>query len=75
MQGAFFCWFRPGMSRDQKKKLYAGKKKTGRFSVAVLSRLSLGRVPVCPWDDCPSRVVRKMFMCFVFIVFFAPNVR
>ena len=40
--------------------------------IAILSRLSLGRVPVCPWDDCPARAVRKMFMCFLFIGFFAP---
>ena len=25
---------------------------------------------VCPWDDCPTRAVRKMFMCFLFIGFF-----
>ena len=29
--------------------------------------------PVCPWDDCPARAVRKMFMCFLFIGFFAPK--
>ena len=38
--------------------------------IAILSRLSLGRVAVRPWDDCPARAVRKMFMCFLFIVFF-----
>ena len=38
--------------------------------IAILSRLSPGRVPSCPWDDCPARAVRKMFMCFVFFVFF-----
>ena len=37
---------------------------------AILSRLSLGRVGVRPWDDCPSRAVRKMFECFLFIGFF-----
>ena len=39
--------------------------------IAILSRLSLGRVGVRPWDDCPARAVRKMFMCFMFIVFFS----
>ena len=59
----------------------AGTKETrprdkGPFSVefqskiAILSRLSLGRVLVCPWDDCPARAVRKMFMCFLEIGFF-----
>ena len=24
---------------------------------------------VRPWDDCPARAVRKMFMCFMFIGF------
>ena len=33
----------------------------------VFPWLSLGRVRVCPWDDCPTRAVRKTFMCFVFI--------
>ena len=28
---------------------------------------------VRPWDDCPTRAVRKMFMCFLFIGFFAPK--
>ena len=37
--------------------------------IAILSRLSLGWVGVCRWDDCPTRTVRKMFMCFPFIVF------
>ena len=32
----------------------------------------LGRVGVRPWDDCPARAVSKMFMWFVFIVFFLP---
>ena len=41
--------------------------------IAMKSRLSLGRVGVRPWDDCPARAVRKMFMCFMFIGFFAPN--
>ena len=42
---------------------------------AILSSLSLGRVGACPWDDCPTRAVRKMFMCFqiLFIGFFAPK--
>ena len=38
--------------------------------IAILSGLSLGRVGVRPWDDCPARAVRKLFMCFLFIVFF-----
>ena len=38
--------------------------------VAILSRLSLGRVGVRPWDDCPTKAFRKMFMCFLFIGFF-----
>ena len=40
---------------------------------AILSRLSLGRVGVRPWDDCPTRAVRKMFMCFLFIGFFCSH--
>ena len=32
--------------------------------IAILSHLSLGRVLVCPWDVCPARAIRKMFMCF-----------
>ena len=39
--------------------------------IAILSRLSLGLVGVCPWDDCPARAVRKIFMCFLFIGFFS----
>ena len=39
----------------------------------ILSRLSLGRVGVRPWDDCPTRAVRKMFMCFCLLVFFRPH--
>ena len=43
--------------------------------MAILSHLSLGRVGVRPWDDCPTRAVRKMFMCFLFIGFvFAPKI-
>ena len=38
--------------------------------IAILSRLSLGRVGVLPWADCPARAVRKMFMWFLFMVFF-----
>ena len=38
--------------------------------IAVLSRLSLGRVGVRPWNGCPARAVRKMFLSFVF--FFSP---
>ena len=41
-----------------------------KSKIAILYRLSLGRVGVCPWDDCPPRAVRKMFMCFLFIGFF-----
>ena len=33
---------------------------------------SLGRVRVRPWDDCPARAVRKMFMCFLFVGLFSP---
>ena len=52
---------------------------TGRFlfnysKITILSPLSLGRAGVCPWADCPARVVRKMFMCFLFIGVFRPNV-
>ena len=38
-----------------------------------VSCLSLGRVPVCPWDDCPAKAVKKC-SCVVFIgFFFAPK--
>ena len=43
--------------------------------IAILSRLSLGRGGVRPWDDCPTRAVRKMFMCFLFIGFLLPKLR
>ena len=43
-------------------------------TIAILSRLSLGRVGDRPWDDCPANAVRKMFMCFLFIgCFRLPN--
>ena len=45
------------------------------IKIDILSRLSLGRVGVRPWDDCPARAVRKMFMCFVFIRFFSTPIR
>ena len=32
----------------------------------------LGQVGVRPWDDCPTRAVRQMFMGFLFIVFIRP---
>ena len=38
--------------------------------IAILSRLSLGRVGVRSWDDCPAKAVRKMFMCFVRVYWF-----
>ena len=35
--------------------------------------------PVCAWDgcgdDCPTRAVRKMFMCFLFIGFFFHTIK
>ena len=43
--------------------------------IGILSRLSLGWAGVRPWDDCPARAVRKMFMCFVFNWFFRPQIR
>ena len=41
--------------------------------IAILSRLSLGRVPVCPWDDCPARAVRKC-LCVLCLFFFGPRI-
>ena len=52
--------------------------------IAILSRLFLGRVGVRPWDDCPTRAVRKMFgirpiCCLLFcspqIIFISPKCR
>ena len=43
--------------------------------IGILSRLSLGRVGVRPWDICPARAVRKTFMCFVLIGFPPPKLR
>ena len=39
------------------------------IKIAILSRLSLGREGVRPWNDCPQ----KMLVCFVFAVFFCPQ--
>ena len=43
--------------------------------IAILSRLSLGRVGVRPWDDCPGRAVRKMLCVFCLLVFFSAPMR
>ena len=49
----------PGINRD--------------LSMGQTSRcLFNSKVPVCPWDDCPARVVGNMFMCFAFIGYFLP---
>ena len=32
-----------------------------------------GKGGVCPWDNCPVRVVSKMLMRFVFLLFGLPN--
>ena len=42
---------------------------TSTAKIAILSRSSLGRVPVCPWNDCPARAVRKC-LCLLCLLFF-----
>ena len=59
----------PGTNRD----LSLGQTGCSLFNYTVKSpfcrALSLARTGVRPWDDCPARTVRKMFMCFCLLFF------
>ena len=41
--------------------------------IAILSLLSLVRIPVCPWDDCPAGAVRKNAYVFSVYWLFRPQ--